>query len=51
MSMRNATTFLFDKEEEKVEKHIKLAYEIKNDVDKLKEDLLKQDFDTIKTNI
>lgn len=51
MSMRNATTFLFDKEEEKVEKHIKLAYEIKNDVDKLKEDLLKQDFDTIKTNV
>lgn len=51
MSMRNATTFLFDKEEEKVEKHIKLAYEIENDVNKLKEDLLKQDFNTIKTNI
>lgn len=51
MSMRNATTFLFDKEEEKVEKHIKLAYEIENDVNKLKEDLLKQDFDTIKNNI
>lgn len=51
MSMRNATTFLFDKEEEKIEKHIKLAYEIENDVNKLKEDLLKQDFDTIKNNI
>ena len=44
MSMRNATTFLFDKEEEKVEKHIKLAYEIKNDVDKLKRRFTKTRF-------
>lgn len=52
MQLTNYSVFVFDKEQDKVEKHLRMPHEIEIDLNRVKEKILeKERFDNIKENI